>query len=71
MPAEDVVMSQSFAAWAVAGNGGRRDAAVSHTFVAVGAVRAEAKPVSRASKKKYTNGIQTNQKRIKLSSISC
>lgn len=42
MPAEDVVMSQSFAAWAVAGNGGQRDAAVSHTFVAVGAVRAEA-----------------------------
>lgn len=54
-------MSQSFAAWAVAGNGGRRDAAVSHTFVAVGAVRAEAKPVSRASKK----NTQTEYKQIK------
>lgn len=64
MPAEDVGMSQSFAAWAVAGNGGRRDAAVSHTFVAVGAVRAEAKPVSRASKKIYkrnTNKSKTNK----------
>lgn len=63
MPAEDVVMSQSFAAWAVAGNGGQRGAAVSHTFVAVGAVRAEAKPVSRAEVKKIY--IQTEYKQIK------
>lgn len=58
-------MSQSFAAWAVAGNGGQRGAAVSHTFVAVGAVRAEAKPVSRAEVKKNIYKRSTNKSKIK------
>jgi len=46
-------MSQSFAAWVFAGNGGQLNAVASHMFVAVDAVRLgkEAKTVSKTNER--------------------